>query len=139
MEVEIRKIKSKKRIRKEIGDISSLVNSIKKYGLINPIVINSKNELLAGYRRLLAAKKLKWKTINARVVKTRDKLDKLNIEIEENVTRKDFTQTELEKGMNLKAELLKIKKMPWFIRILYQVFRGIIRFFCRLFNIEGDI
>ena len=138
MEIEIRKIKCRRRIRKDIGDISSLENSLKKYGLINPIVINSKNELLAGYRRLLAAKKLKWKAINARVIKAKNKLDKLNIELEENVTRKDFTRAELEKGMNLKAELLKIQKLPWFIRLLYQIFKSILRFFSRLFNI-GDL
>jgi len=139
MEVEISKIKLKKRIRKDIGDVSSLTNSLKKYGLINPIIINSNYILLSGYRRLLAAKKLKWKTINVRIIKAADKLDRLNIEIEENISRKDFTHEELEKGLSLKAELAKIRNMPLFIRILYKMFKAIIKFFCKLFNIEGDI
>ena len=137
MKVEISKIKIRKRIRKDNGDISGLMASMKQYGLINPIIINSKNELLAGRRRLMAAKRLRWKKIDIKIVYTKDKLDKLNIEMEENMLRKDFTQIEIEKGLTLKAELIKISKMPLFIKILYKIFRAIINFFCKIFNIEG--
>ena len=78
MNLEISKIKLKKRIRKDTGDMKSLMDSLVKYGLINPVVVNSKYELLAGRRRLLAAKKLKWKTIDVKIVEATDKLDKLN-------------------------------------------------------------
>ncbi len=139
MKLEISKIKIKKRIRKDTGDLNSLVNSLMKHGLINPIVVNSKNELLAGHRRLLAAKKLKWKTIDVKIIEVSDKLDKLNIELEENISRKDFTSEEKERGLALQAKLQKIKRMPIFIRILYKIFRAIFNFFCRLFKIEEGI
>ena len=136
MNLEISKIKLKRRIRKDTGDIKSLMDSLVKYGLINPVVVNSKYELLAGRRRLLAAKKLKWKTIDVKIVEATDKLDKLNIEMEENTSRKDFTPDELEKGLKLKAELERIKKMPLFARILYRIFRWILDFFSRIFKLE---
>ena len=138
MKLEISKVKLKKRIRKDTGDLNSLMNSLMKHGLINPIVVNSKNELLAGHRRLLAAKKLKWKTIDVKIIEVSDKLDKLNIELEENISRKDFTYEE-KRGLALQAKLQKIKRMPIFIRILYKIFRAIFNFFCRLFKIEEGI
>ena len=120
MNIEISKIKVRKRIRREPGDISTLMNSMVKHGLINPIVINSKHELLAGHRRLQAARKLKWKTIEVKVVDASDRLDKLNIEMEENISRKDFTREELEAGLKLKAELERIKRMHPLIPLICQ-------------------
>ncbi|MBU1077527.1 MAG: ParB N-terminal domain-containing protein [Spirochaetes bacterium] len=138
MEVAVNRIKIKKRIRKDLGNIDNLMNSMKKHGLINPIVINSNYELLAGYRRWMAAKNLKWKTIDVTLVKVTDILGKLNIELEENITRKDFTHQEMEKGMGLKAELMKMRNMHPFIRFIYQIYKAIVKFFCKLFKIEGD-
>ena len=40
----------KHRIRKDLGDLSSLKQSIEKYGLLHPIIINKKNELISGER-----------------------------------------------------------------------------------------
>lgn len=138
MEVAISKIKIKKRVRKDIGNLDSLISSIKKNGLINPIIINSNYELLAGYRRFMSVKKLKWKTIEVKVINASDKLSKLNIELEENITRKDFTHEEMEKGMGLKAELLKLQNMHPLLRIIYQIYRAVVRFFKKIFKIEGD-
>lgn len=139
MEVALNKIKLKKRIRKDQGNMDSLINSLKKHGLINPIAINSKYELLAGYRRLMAARKLKWKTIEVKVINVSDKLERLNIELEENIIRKDFTQHEMERGISMKTELLKIKNMHWFIRLLYKIYRAIALFFYKIFNIDGEL
>ena len=61
MQVRIDDIKVRKRIRKSVGDLSSLMESMRKYGLLQPIVIDSENTLLAGYRRLEAARQLLWK------------------------------------------------------------------------------
>ncbi len=138
MEVVVNKIKVKKRIRKDMGKLDNLVNSMKKHGLINPILINSNYELLAGHRRLLAAKSLKWKTIDVKVMNVTDNLDKLNIEIEENITRKDFTAQELEKGLSIKSELLKIRNMPYFLKVLYKIVKAVIRFFKNIFLKEVD-
>jgi ParB family chromosome partitioning protein len=95
MQIRIDDIKVRKRIRKSVGDLSSLMESMRKYGLLQPIVIDSENTLLAGYRRLEAARQLGWKTIPAVVVNRTENLDRVEIELEENVQRKDFSLEEL--------------------------------------------
>lgn len=95
MRVKISDIKVKKRLRKETGDLSELVNSIHKNGLFNPILINEKNELLAGYRRLQSVKLLGWTEVECNLINAKSKLDKFNVEVDENTARKDFTYEEL--------------------------------------------
>ena len=68
MLVKISDIKIKKRVRKDLGDLEGLKDSLKLYGLLNPITINSKYELVAGERRLNAAKELGWEKINANIL-----------------------------------------------------------------------
>ena len=49
-----------KRTRKEMGDIGALARSIHKLGLLHPIVIDNKNQLIAGQRRLKVCESLGW-------------------------------------------------------------------------------
>ena len=46
-----------------LSDIESLKESIKKVGLLEPLIINKKNEVLSGNRRLEAIKELKFQTV----------------------------------------------------------------------------
>ena len=46
------------RFRKDVGDIDILAANISQVGLLQPIVINEKNELVDGQRRILAFEKL---------------------------------------------------------------------------------
>ena len=64
----ISEIKDKDRVRKDLGDIEALGRSITEFGLLQPIVITSENHLLAGERRLCAAKLLGWNEIPALVI-----------------------------------------------------------------------
>ena len=128
MKVKINSIKVKKRIRKDIGDINSLMQSMKKYGLINPIVINKDYELLSGYRRLYAAKRLGWKEIEVKIVDANTELEKINIEIEENIARKDFTPQELKEGLTRRDELIKLSRMPPFKQFFYKIFKFIVAY-----------
>ena len=72
MLVNISEIKVKKRVRKDLGDINSLKDSLKRYGLLNPITIDSKNRLIAGERRLEAAKARKGRGAGGHGHKGRD-------------------------------------------------------------------
>ncbi|MDR0312848.1 MAG: ParB N-terminal domain-containing protein [Treponema sp.] len=128
MQVLITNIKVKKRIRKELGDISSLAESLKKYGQINPIVITKKNVLIAGERRLEAAKSLGWKTINAVVADVSGSLEKLEYEAEENFQRLAFTPEETADAVK---KIQHLRNPGFFKRIL----NAIIDFFKRLFRI----
>lgn len=84
------------RIRKDVGDISALENSIHRVGLLNPIVVDEKNRLVAGYRRLTACRNLGWQEIEVTIVNfDGDVLKMLDAEADENLFRKDFTPDEI--------------------------------------------
>lgn len=116
MFVKIDDIKIKKRVRRDLGDLEALKESLRLYGLLNPITLNSKYELIAGERRLEAAKSLGWERINAIVLDNNvDKVRQLEIELEENNQRKEFTDEELLDGYK---RLEKLRNPSIFIRIL---------------------
>lgn len=98
MLVNIKDIKIKKRVRHDLGDLEALKNSLRTYGLLNPITLNNKYELIAGERRLQAAKQLGWTNINAVIQSNRSDLEELEMELEENNQRKEFTNEELLEG-----------------------------------------
>ena len=118
-------IKVKNRVRSDAGDIQGLMDSIKRYGLLNPITVNEKNELIAGERRLRAAIHLGWRTIPAIVISGADRISEMEMEIEENVQRSDFTEEELVRAY---MKLNKLKNPNFFVRL----FRAIKAFFKRL-------
>ena len=100
MLISISDIKVRKRVRKENGEIAMLMESMREHGLINPIVVTEKYELIAGFRRYTAATKLGWDAIPATVVNATSKLQKLELEMEENIQRLDFSDDELFEGLS---------------------------------------
>ena len=98
MLVQIKDIKIKRRVRKDLGNLEDLKDSMKIYGLMNPITLNSKYELIAGERRLQSAIQLGWTSINANIIDNLTEIDQLEMEIEENNQRKEFTDAELLEG-----------------------------------------
>lgn len=89
-QVKISEIKIGKRIRKNYGDINSLADSLQRHGQIQPILLNKNLELVAGGRRLEAAKQLQWETIGATFREELDDVSKRELELEENIRRKEF-------------------------------------------------
>jgi len=112
-----------------MGDISALAASMKRYGQICPIVITKKNILIAGGRRLEAARSLGWRTINAVIAEIPGDLSKLEFEVEENVQRRDFTREEAAEAFR------KIQRLqnPSLLR---RIINAILRFLKRIFKIE---
>ena len=90
------------------------MESLDKIGQLNPIILNSKMELIAGFRRLTAAKKLGWTKINATIIEIHDKADMLAIEIDENVQRLDFDEADLAEAYK---KLAKLRRKNIFVRI----------------------
>lgn len=91
-ELKIADIKVGNRYRKDMGDLTSLAESIREEGLLQPIGVTEKLELVFGERRLRAHKDiLKRKTILARIV---DVTSIIQGEYAENEVRKDFTPSE---------------------------------------------
>ena len=79
------------RTRKEMGDIGALAHSIQELGLLHPIVVDDKNQLIAGQRRLKACRSLGWETVPVHVVPLSDIV---RGEFDENVVRQDFLPSE---------------------------------------------
>lgn len=105
MLVSIKDIKVKKRVRKDLGNLENLKDSLRRYGLLNPITLNSKYQLIAGERRLEAAKAIGWTSINANIIDNLTPLSQLEMELEENNQRKEFTDEELLEGYKRLARL----------------------------------
>lgn len=85
------------RIRQDNGDIEALKMSISEVGLLNPIVVDETYTLIAGYRRYTACKELGLEEIEVKVLSCQgDKQKLLEIEMAENLARKDFTVEEIE-------------------------------------------
>ena len=123
MLVPIESIHIKIRVRKDHGDLNQLMESMKKYGLLSPVLINRRSELIAGHRRLEAAKRLGWHTINVVVIDRENERDKLEIEIEENIQRKPFSSDELSEGL---TRLERLMRPSLFSRIL-SFFRALLK------------
>ena len=116
--IQIKTIVDAERIRTDLGDIDGLCTSIKKYGLIQPIVLGHLGDevvLIAGGRRLAAMRRLYGSAnlVHGQHFVWRDEVDasedkKLrfkSMEIEENVKRKDLSWQEQVEG---KRQLLSI-------------------------------
>src|ERR671910_1407842 len=76
--------------------INELSGSIKKHGLLQPIIVRPINlgfEIVAGHRRFQACKILRWKTIPAMVKDVSDK-DAFEIQLVENIQRKTLDPME---------------------------------------------
>lgn len=95
------------RIRTQVSGLEDLTQSLKNHGLLQPIIVDEKMNLIAGHRRVLAAKELNWDKINAIIVKNKKIRDKVGIEIDENKERVNFTEPELEKGAQILRDLEK--------------------------------
>jgi ParB/RepB/Spo0J family partition protein len=76
------------------GNVDILAKSMDDVGLLNPIIVQEKDEktytIVAGHRRLAAAIKLKWKEITAEVWGIGIQEDMKKVALAENVNRADM-------------------------------------------------
>ena len=117
----------RRRIRKNLGDLTLLMDSMRTHGLLNPIVITTERELVAGHRRLESARRLGWQRITASVIEERSETALLEVEIDENTHRKDLNTDELADAY-VRLDRLK-NPGP-----LKKLWRSLIAFFQRLFG-----
>jgi len=115
------------RVRKNLGDIGALMDSMKTHGLLNPITVTNKGELIAGHRRLESAKRLGWEYIDVIILDEPGPIEKLEIEIEENTQRKALSPDELADAY---VRLDKLRNPGFFRRLI----SWLINFFKTLFG-----
>lgn len=115
-EVPISMIKIENRYRSDQGEIELMAESMKAHGQIHPVCVNSKMKLLAGERRILAAQLLGWETVRAEM-RSNDTVESgLEVELDENQMRKNFTWPEVAR-LEKAIFVMKAKKDPkWSLR-----------------------
>ena len=129
MQVDIKRIKLRKRVRKDPGDIEGLADSMSRFGQLHPLVVTKRYVLVSGRRRLEAAKSLGWTTIEAITLSGRSKAQLLELELDENIYRSQLTRDEIEEAA---ARLERLRNPGFFARI----WNSICAFFKRLFSAE---
>lgn len=96
------------RHRQNLGDLTSLCESIEKVGLLHPIVVTEGGQLIAGQRRLEACRQLGWTEIPVTVADNlTDAVHLLWAERDENTCRLSMTPSE---KVALGRELEKLER-----------------------------
>ena len=118
--LDISKITIGERFRKDLGDISSLTDSIKEKGILQPVTVNQDFILLAGGRRIAAAIAAGLTKIPA-LIRDQTKMefasiDLREVELIENVFRKDFSWDEHAKLVAEIDKLCREKDIDWSVR-----------------------
>jgi len=97
-EINVSDISSGQRYREDYGDIHALAESIKTYGVIQPLAVRKAADgiqLIAGGRRLAAIKEAGIETVPVRIYEELTEEEYRSIELEENIQRKDLTWLEI--------------------------------------------
>ena len=111
--IKIEDIKVGDRFRVEYGDIEDLAADIEVNGLYHPVVLAKDMSLLAGGRRLAAFKHLKRDSIPAHILPIEDALQEREVELLENVMRKELTWVERAKLVREIDKLYRDKNPKW--------------------------
>lgn len=98
------------RHRRDHGDLRDLADSLHELGQLQPIVVTDNLRLVAGGRRLAAARSLGWTEIEAKIAQDfTDAAVLLRAERDENTCRKSFSLTE---EHSLYESLLALEAVP---------------------------
>lgn len=111
--IKIADIKEGIRFRKDLGDLTSMIASIKEKGVLQPITLSHDMQLQAGQRRLTAAKSAGLLTIPALVREFQGEIDLREVELIENVDRLDFSYGERAALVKEIDSLYKSKNVDW--------------------------
>ena len=106
--VRVENIRVVDRLREDYGDIAGLAESIQTHGLLHPLTIDQGNRLIAGERRLRAMKQLGFVEVECRRFHLLSESERREIELEENLRRKDLTAYERSKNVAELAEVAEI-------------------------------
>lgn len=104
---------SRDRIREDLGPIDKLVDSIKQYGQLQPIIVDENNELIDGMRRYTATAKAGITNILAMRRADVDELLYRELELETNIQRKDMTWQERVRSIAEIDKIRRIKDPTW--------------------------
>lgn len=99
------------RQREDVGAVEELAASIKEYGLLEPVLLDGDHNLVAGFRRLTAVVSLGWEEIKYESLGALDPIRAQEIELEENIRRKQLSWQEESKAI-AKIHQMKMARDP---------------------------
>jgi ParB family chromosome partitioning protein len=98
-------------VRRDAGDLATLEASIRRLGVLQPLILDRRNRLIAGYRRLLAARRAGLGTVPAlRVEADADSLLAADIQADENLCRLPLSHEDFEALIERKQGLVQQRK-----------------------------
>jgi len=100
-------------VRRRIGDLTDLKNSIKSLGLLQPIIVRPVEdgfEVVVGQRRFLACKELGWENIPAIIKKLSDR-EALELSLTENIQTESLDPIERAEGVEALIKIYE-REMP---------------------------
>lgn len=103
------------RQRKELGDLSELAASISRFGVLFPLIVRDGNILVAGERRLRAAMLAGVLEVPVRDFSSLSAIEAEEIELEENIRRKDLTWQETSQAILRLHNIYKNSNPSWTI------------------------
>ena len=105
-----------KRQRRELTNIDELAWSLRSLGQINPITLTKDGVLIAGERRLTAAKSLGWTHITVQFLEELDEPTRQLIELEENVRRVDLPWQDQCRAIEQYHQLRSSQDATWSVK-----------------------
>lgn len=103
--IDIESVKIQKTIRTNMGDLDSLEQSIKNVGLLSPVIIDEQNNLIAGARRLQAARNVGLDQIAAfKLHIACGSMEAMDIQSDENLCRLELSADDLANHIDSKVK-----------------------------------
>ena len=107
-EIPITDIKVRFRLRTPSENkVAEIAESIDQIGLMNPITLDSKFNLIAGYHRLLAFQHLEKSSIPSIIKETTDDAFNELMEVDENLKRNELNHIEVSEHIRRREELME--------------------------------
>jgi len=112
VDLDIGTIVVKPGLRDNEGDIDTLADSIRKMGLLCPIIVDRKNVVIAGGRRVEACKRVGVVTVPAiRIMVDHNSMEALEIQSDENLCRQPLSESDFEKLISRKKSAMSGKRV----------------------------
>jgi len=111
-ELEVARITRRLELRRDLGDLGTLIASIRRLGLLNPLVVDRDGVLVSGTRRLAACREAGLPRVPVwRLDVAFDSIAALDIQSDENLCRIPLACDDLERHIANKKAVLQGKRL----------------------------
>jgi len=138
VELDIDSVVIKSQRRKDPGDLVILENSIRRLGVLHPVIVGNGNVLIAGERRFIACRNVGLTKIPAvKIDIDFNSMTALNIQSDLNLCRQAFSTEELDEIIEMKKYLAVGKSAKENQNILVKIKNSFVNIFKSLTKSRG--